>query len=148
MRFCYLLQCHGSTHVSGMAKRAIIRMLLIGSMCYLVLAKSSSQHVVVRGWLSDSQCARARASSGLYTQTNPECARKCVNLGRRIVLIDPDDKRVVDIDDPEIAAENLGNYVEITGAIDKRLEILHITSLRLLERGRALCARPARIGRH
>jgi len=37
----------------------------------------------LRGWLSDEDCAGGRASSGTYTGTNPDCAKKCVRDGKR-----------------------------------------------------------------
>jgi len=110
----------------------------------LVLAVSgaSSTETVVRGWLSDEQCARGRASSGAYTQTNPDCARECVRSGKKIVLIDGEARRILIIENQQQAMESVGNYVAVTGEIDARKQTLYITSLKLLEVGHASCERP------
>ena len=39
---------------------------------------------VLRGWLSDEGCAGGRASSDVYTGTNPECAKKGCTKGREL----------------------------------------------------------------
>jgi hypothetical protein len=95
----------------------------------------------VRGWLSDEQCAKGRASSGVFTGTNPSCAKECIAKGRKIVLIDPDAKEVVRIENQEAARANIGDYVEIEGSVGSRPKVLHIDSLRLLSVGAAACAR-------
>jgi len=58
---------------------------------------------VVRGWLSDESCAGGRASSGTYSSTNPDCAKKCVHQGKKIVLVDPEHKRLLTIANQDAA---------------------------------------------
>ena len=38
-----------------------------------VPGSNSPQSQVLRGWLSDEQCAKGRAQSGVFTGTNPDC---------------------------------------------------------------------------
>ena len=99
---------------------------------------------VVRGWLSDESCAGGRASSGTYTGTNPDCAKKCVHQGKKIVLVDPDHKRLLTIANQDAARERLGDYVEIKGDLDESARSLRIDSMKLLEKGRAMCDVPAK----
>jgi hypothetical protein len=99
---------------------------------------------LVRGWLSDEQCARGRAEAGTYTATNLSCARKCVAAGKRIVLIDADNKRILTIENQDAARRNLGDYVEIAGVLDPRTTNLRIASLRFLDKNRAMCSVPAK----
>jgi hypothetical protein len=99
---------------------------------------------VLRGWLSDELCAKGRAEDGTYTATNPECAKECVAKGKRIVLVDPQGKRILVISNPEIAKKNVGDEVEITGQVDAQTKTLHADSLKLLEKGSAMCAAPAK----
>lgn len=94
-----------------------------------------------RGWLSDEQCARSRASGGIYTGTNPDCARKCVGDGANIVLIDADHTAIVNIGNQSPARQNVGDYVEIQGSFDAGQNLLHIDSLRLISKGVANCSR-------
>jgi len=92
--------------------------------------------------LSDEQCARIRATSGVYTGTNPDCAKKCVAKGVKVVLIATDQKEVLNIANPEAAKKNIGDYVEVTGNIDQKTKTLHIDSLKMLTRGRATYSPP------
>jgi hypothetical protein len=94
---------------------------------------------VLRGWLSDEGCAGGRAKSGLYTGTNPDCAKKCVSEGKKIVFVDPDHKRLLSIANQEIAKERVGDYVEISGEVNEENKTLQVDSLKLLEKGRAMC---------
>jgi hypothetical protein len=98
----------------------------------------------LRGWLSDESCAAGRASSGTYTGTNPDCAKKCVHNGKKIVLVDPEHKRLLTIANQDAARDQVGDYVEINGQLDEQARSLHIDSLKLLEKGRAMCDVPAK----
>ncbi len=99
---------------------------------------------VVRGWLSDEGCAGGRAKSGIYTGTNPECAKKCVGDGKKIVLVDPDHKRLLVIVNQEAAKERVGDHVEINGDLNEQDKTLRVDSVKLLEKGRAMCDVPAK----
>ncbi|HXN25025.1 MAG TPA: hypothetical protein VOA41_20010 [Candidatus Dormibacteraeota bacterium] len=100
---------------------------------------TSERKSVVRGWLSDEACAGGRASSGVYTGTNPECARKCVSNGKKIVLVDPEGKRLLAISNQNAAMERVGDYVEIKGELNEEAKTLHIDSVELLEKGVVMC---------
>lgn len=99
---------------------------------------------VVRGWLSDEGCAGGRAKSGTYTGTNPDCAKKCVAEGKKIVLVDRDHKRLLVIVNQDAAKESVGDYVEINGDLNQQNKTLRVESLKLLEKGRAMCDVPAK----
>lgn len=100
----------------------------------------------IKGWLSDEQCARGRASSGTFTGTNPRCAKDCVAKGRRIVLIDPKSKRVLTIHNQDVARDNIGDYVEVQGTLSST-KLLHIDSLKKVSTGVAACERTEPIKR-
>ena len=129
-------------------KKTAHRAVLSGLFICLVLppahAVSGSAGKVVRGWLADEGCARGRASSGLYTATNPDCAKKCVSQGQKIVLVVPDEKKILQIANQDAARQNIGDEVEITGTIDPGNKALHIDSLKMLSPGKAICGLPAR----
>lgn len=99
---------------------------------------------VLRGWLSDEGCAGGRASDGIYTGTNPDCAKKCVADGKKIVLVDPERKRLLTLANQEAAKDRVGDYVEVSGELDAQAKSLRIESLKLLEKGRAMCDVPAK----
>ena len=94
------------------------------------------------GWLSDEACAGGRANDGVYTGTNPDCAKKCVEEGKKIVFVDPDHKRLLAIANPDVAKKNIGDYVEVTEDLDSQAKTLQIATLRMLEKGRAMCDVP------
>ena len=50
-------------------------------------AEVDNKSVTWTGWFSDSQCATARAKSGVFTPTNPDCAKKCMENGSAVVFI-------------------------------------------------------------
>ena len=92
--------------------------------------------------LSDEGCAGGRAQSGLYTGTNANCAKKCVREGKKIVFVASDHKRLLTISNQDSATENVGDYVEIADSLDEQAKTLQVTSLKLLEKGRAMCGVP------
>jgi hypothetical protein len=119
------------------------RLLLIGSILLArpVFAAPKPAIEVLRGWLSDSDCAKARASGGAYTATNAGCAKECVAKGKKIVLIDPEHKKVIAIRNQDAVKDNIGDYVELTGSTDAQ-KALHVDSLKFLDKNRAMCGVP------
>jgi len=99
----------------------------------------SPQPETLRGWLSDEQCAKGRAECGVFTGTNPACAKQCVKSGKKIAFIDPEGKRVLVLANQEIGKSHIGDYVEITGKVDSKSMTIHADSLKFLEKGAAMC---------
>jgi len=93
------------------------------------------------GWVSDSSCARARASAGKFTATNPDCARQCVKEGKKIVLISQAMKTVFAIDNPEILQAQVGNKVSVS-ASSAGPRSLHINKVISSEESNPECERP------
>lgn len=107
-----------------------------------MLQLAAEQGQALRGWLSDEQCAQGRANGGVYTGTNPDCAKQCVAKGAKVVLIVPDQKRILNIANQEVAKNNVGDYVEVTGNIDRQNQVVRIDSLKMITQGRAKCDLP------
>jgi len=63
---------------------------------------------------------------------------------QKIVLVDPVHKRLMTIANQDAAREQVGDYVEINGELDEQAGSLRIDSLKLLEKGRAMCDVPAK----
>jgi hypothetical protein len=123
---------------SGGQKVKLIIIFLVG----FTLTQAATETKTLRGWLSDEACARGRATGGTYTGTNPECAKRCVAEGKKIVFIDPNARVVFDISNQDAARDNIGDEVAIIGVVDPRKTVVHINSLKLISRGVAMCARP------
>ena len=120
-----------------------MRILILAVVLNVCLALGAgAQNAKIRGWLSDEQCARGRANGGVYSGTNPDCAKQCVAKGAKIVLIVPDQKRLLSIANQGTAKSNIGDYVEVTGVVDQQANSVHIDSLKMLTEGRAKCDLP------
>ena len=65
------------------------------------------------GWVSDKACASGRASDGIYTGTNPDCAKRCIGEGKAMVLVDAKAKALYDVANPEMLKPQIGNYVKV-----------------------------------
>lgn len=116
-------------------------LLLFASWRSLGADVATGMDTLVRGWLSDEQCASARAAEGAYTQTNPDCARECVKLGKKIVLIDPSARRILLIANQQAAMKSIGDYVAIVGPVDAKSKTVYIKSIKVLQINHPSCAR-------
>jgi hypothetical protein len=128
-----------------MHSKAILVLTLLAVAAAITQGNPGTPHrgkEVVRGWLSDEGCARGRAASGTFTATNGECAKRCVSEGKKIVLIDPEGKRVLSISNQAIVKQNIGDYVELTGTPATKGGAMQVVSLKFLDRNRAMCAVP------
>jgi hypothetical protein len=98
----------------------------------------------VKGWISEEQCAKSQARTGVSKGTNPDCARDCVARGKKIAFIDPAGKRVLVIANQDTAKDNLGDYVEITGEVGTAGATLRIDSIQLLKKGKSASHAPVK----
>jgi hypothetical protein len=119
-------------------KLLLLGFILLG---YTSFAGARPGEQTLRGWLSDSSCAKSRASSGLYTGTNADCTKECIAKGKKIVLIDPEHKKIVDIANQDAVKKNLSDYVELVGTVDAQ-NLFHVESLKFLDENRAMCGVP------
>ena len=51
-------------------------------------AHAESRTVTWSGWFADQRCVAPRAAKGVFTPSNPECARKCIEEGVRLLAED------------------------------------------------------------
>jgi hypothetical protein len=101
---------------------------------------------VVRGWLSDEGCAGAGRKRHVYGH-KWRMRQTVHNEGKKIVWIDPDGKRVLNISNQDIVKQNIGDYVELTGKLATPGGAMRVVSLRFLDRNRAMCVVPNKTGR-
>jgi hypothetical protein len=105
-------------------------------------AAVDNKSVTWTGWFSDSQCATARAKSGVFTPTNPDCARKCIENGSAVVFISEQAQALYTVKGYASAVDDLGYRLEIQASIDNGAKILTVHSAKRLEYKGASCARP------
>src|SRR6267143_3230115 len=112
-------------------------LLVIAGIAFVRSQSAAGGQSVVRGWLSDESCAGGRASSGTYTGANPDCAKKCVPQGKKIVLVDPDHKRLPTIANQDAARERWATTWKSRVTWTNRPGRCAFDSMKLLEKGRA-----------
>src|SRR5437588_8105589 len=81
----------------------------------LLLVASGFAKDTFTAWVSDEMCASGRANDGVFTGTNPDCAKRCVSEGKKVVLISESKKMLFHVDNPEVLKPEVGNLVEVTG---------------------------------
>jgi hypothetical protein len=94
------------------------------------------------GWFSDEKCARARASSGTYSATNADCARRCIEGGAAVVFIAEQEKALYMVKNYTAAKDDLGYQIEVTGTLDEQTQTLTVQSVKRLQAVGPSCARP------
>lgn len=93
------------------------------------------------GWFSDQDCARGRAKGGVYTATNPDCARQCIEKGSAVVFIAEKEKAIYLVQDYAGAKDDLGYKIEITGTLDDAANTVRVREVKRLERVALSCSR-------
>jgi hypothetical protein len=104
--------------------------------------KSETKNVTWTGWFSDSQCAYARAASGAFSATNPDCAKRCIEKGAASVFIGEQAKAIFKVTDYPSVVEQLGYHVEVTATVDDDAKTISVKNVKQLSREGLACARP------
>jgi hypothetical protein len=123
----------------------MIRVLgLLAGICLVSvsLAESGTKNITWTGWFSDSQCASARAGSGTFSATNPDCAKRCIEKGDAPVFISEQAKAVFRVKDYPSVVADLGYHVEVTAAVDEAAKTISIRDVKRLAYEGASCGRP------
>jgi hypothetical protein len=94
------------------------------------------------GWFSDSQCALARAASGTFTATNPDCAKRCIQKGSAPAFISEQAQAVFTVKDYPAVVEDLGFRVEVVADVDEAAKTLSIKKVTRLSEVVLACQRP------
>jgi hypothetical protein len=121
--------------------------LVAATGCLLGLAAlsgSSEKDVTWTGWFSDFKCAHARAAGGLFTVTNPDCAKSCIQRGEVPVFISEQAQAVFTVKDYKDVIDNLGFHLEVTGAVDESAKTIRVKSVKQLAGDGPACMRPKR----
>ena len=58
---------------------------------------AAEKAVTWTGWFADMGCARARATSGTFSATNPDCAKTCIEKGDSAAFISEQAKAVFQV---------------------------------------------------
>jgi hypothetical protein len=94
------------------------------------------------GWFSDLDCASGRASGGVFTATNPECAKKCLQKGTPPVFISEQARAIFRVKDYPSVIADLGYHLEVQAAVDEAAKTISIQKVKRLAYEGASCQRP------
>jgi len=95
----------------------------------------------MRGWFVDENCTRERVAAGRIEPSNPECAKRCVKEGSRLMFLSETDKALFAVKDPATQVDNIGYYVELAGNTDDK-KVLMVSTVKRLSEVNASCKRP------
>lgn len=96
---------------------------------------------MLTGWFSDKDCASGRANSGVYTATNADCARRCIEKGSPVVFIAETEKAIYVVKDYAAAKGDLGYKIEVAATVDDESQTITVQSVRRLQAVALSCSR-------
>jgi hypothetical protein len=105
-------------------------------------AHAGERTVTWTGWFSDAKCAAARAATGLFTATNPECSKRCIDQGAAAVFLSEQAKAIFQVKGYAKLVDDLGFHVEVQGVADEAAHTITIQKVTQLGWDGAACARP------
>src|ERR1041385_3788247 len=108
----------------------------ITAMCLISSAftpAAENRRVTWTGWFSDQKCASSRAASGIFTATNPDCAKNCIKAGSPAVFISEQAKAVLKVKGYTGVQDDLGYHVEIQGNLSQAGDEIEVTGVKHLE---------------
>jgi hypothetical protein len=108
--------------------------------------RAETKNVTWTGWFSDLGCASGRAASGVFTPTNPECAKKCIEKGAAPVFIGEEAKAIYKVKDYPSVVADLGWRLEITGKVDESAKTISVSSVKRLSAVVLSCGRQRKSG--
>jgi hypothetical protein len=120
---------------------AVIALLSFGLAYH---SKAEEKNVTWTGWFSDLKCATARAGSGTFGATNPECARNCMKQGVAPAFIGEQATAVYQVKDYPGVVDDLGFHVEIQASVDDAAKTITVQHVKRLASEGAACGRPKR----
>ena len=97
--------------------------------------------IAKRGWrrYAAYPCATA---AGVFTITNPDCARSCLEKGAAPVFISEQAKAIFQVKDYSSVVGDLGYHLEIQATVDEAAKTIAIRNVKRLAYQGASCARP------
>jgi len=111
------------------------------SLALAAVARPEENSVTWTGWFSDEKCASARAANGIFSATNPDCARSCIEKGSAPVFISEQAKAIFRVKDYSSVFEDLGYHIEIQAVVDEAAKTIRISNVKRLAYQGAACAR-------
>jgi hypothetical protein len=105
------------------------------------VARAADNSRTMRGWFVDEACTRERVAEGRIEPDNPDCAKRCVKEGSKLMFMSESDKALFEVKEPAGQVKNVGYYVEINGSTDGS-KVLTVNAVKQLAEVGSMCARP------
>ena len=116
-------------------------LVLMSAVCFA--QAPAPKQVTWTGWFADEGCARGRLSAPVLTQTNPECARQCIEKGAVAVFISEQAHAIYKVTNYAGVVDDLGYHLELTAKVDETEKTISVQAVkRISEYHGAACARP------
>jgi len=100
-----------------MKRTTLVKTLALTFAVTLILAAlapiAAAEESTWVGWITDEGCGAKGAKAG-----HEACARKCHKDGLAYVFYNSADEKLYQVSDQEMAGDNLGYEVEVTGELD------------------------------
>src|SRR3954452_214042 len=93
-------------------KKMIVLFALL-TLTLAALAGAAGTKGTWTGWVTDEHCGAKGASAD-----HRACAEKCLTQGGKLVFYNTGDKKIYSLDKQDVAKENLGHEVQVTGEVD------------------------------
>jgi len=109
-----------------MTKRVLLIIGLVGLYVISMTALAAAADMTWAGWISDAKCGAKHANGA-----NADCAKKCIGMGEKPVLVTDNDQKVVNIANPDAVKGDEGHHVQVTGTMnsDGSLQVAKVTML-------------------
>ncbi len=102
---------------------ALVAALALAFMPALLAGEHEKAETTWTGWITDEACGVKNAN-----KNGKGCALACYKNGSRLVLYVKSDDKIYHLDKQEVAAENLGYPVRVTGVLeDGTIRVSRIT---------------------
>ena len=115
--------------------------ILALSVLLTAFASARDKDRTLRGWFVDEACTQGRVAAGTIEPDNPECAKRCVKQGSKLMFLSETDKALFEVKEPAAQTENIGFYVEITGSTSDA-KVLAVSQVKQLSKLNAMCQNP------
>jgi hypothetical protein len=89
---------------------SVLAVVLVGT---LTFAHDEAKSASWSGWITDETCGAKNANAD-----GKACALKCAKNGAKLVLYVDGDKKLVGLDDQDMAMKHVGVPVVVTGTMD------------------------------
>jgi hypothetical protein len=96
---------------TAMKKTTVVFLTLLS--LTVALAASAGTKGSWTGWVTDEHCGAKGASAD-----HKACAEKCLKNGSKLVFYNTADKKIYSLDNQDMAKQNIGHEVKVTGEVD------------------------------